>query len=385
MKIASLEFLPLSIPYTHRERSSQVNRDGVSDVLVKATTDDGLIGWGESCSGANIESVHEALKAMSPYVLGRSPWESEAIRADLWQRGIWSFRKPTASFAYAGIDMALWDLCGKSCNQPLYNLLGGKVRESVNYFYYLSWGTRDNIEAQCRDGLEKKYEVFYLKVGLDFAAEYEMVRIIREILGSAAKLRLDANASWRVNEAVRNLARFERFDIDFIEQPVNPDPLSNMIEVRSRTSVAVCANEGLWTAEDAYRQITGRTADVYCFSPYWVGSLLSFQRIACVAAFERLQICKHTHGEFGIAAAATHHVLLTLPNIVRGNQQTAQMMQDDVVTRTLPIADGPDWAVPCGSGLGVEIDEQKVAKYSQLYREQGQFLPNDPQRDGSNN
>jgi len=82
MKIAKLEFIPASIPYTHREASSLVNRDGVTDVVVKASTDDGLLGWGESSSGANVESVLEALKAMAPFVIGRSPWESEVAAAD---------------------------------------------------------------------------------------------------------------------------------------------------------------------------------------------------------------------------------------------------------------------------------------------------------------
>ena len=111
MKVAKLEFIPASIPYKHREVSYQVQRNGVTDVIIKATTDHGLFGWGESCSGANVESLVEALKAMAPFVLGRSPWESEAIRRELWHHGVWIFRKPTASFAYAGIDIALWDVC----------------------------------------------------------------------------------------------------------------------------------------------------------------------------------------------------------------------------------------------------------------------------------
>src|SRR6185295_19023199 len=131
MKISQIDFFQVSIAYTHRETSAQVDRDGVTDVLVKATTDDGLVGWGESCSGANVESVVETLKAMRPFVLDRSPCESEAIRAELWHWGLWQFRKPTASFAYAGIDMALADLAGKACRQPLYNLLGGKVHDTA--------------------------------------------------------------------------------------------------------------------------------------------------------------------------------------------------------------------------------------------------------------
>lgn len=377
MKIKSLEFIPVSVPYTHRERSSQVNRDGVSDIVVTATTDNGLVGWGESCSGADVESVHSTLRAMEPFVLGRSPWESEAMRADLWHAGLWSFRKPTASFAYAGIDMALWDVCGKACDQPLYNLLGGKIRDSVSYFYYLSWGPAEDLAAQCHDGVRKGYDIFYLKVGVDIRAELEMVSVVREMIGPERRLRLDANGSWGVNEAIRNLAELDSFDIDFIEQPVHPNPLSNMLEVRNRSMVALSANEGLWSAEDAYEQITRRTADVFCFSPYWVGSLVQFQRISCVAGFERLKVCKHTHGELGIAAAACQHVLLTLPSIVEGHQQTAQMMQDDILTSSLPIATGPAWGVPTGPGLGIQVDLAKLAKYAKYYRENGQFLPNE--------
>jgi L-alanine-DL-glutamate epimerase-like enolase superfamily enzyme len=382
MKITQLEFIPASIAYMRREISSQISRDGVTDVIVKATSDAGLVGWGESCSGANVESVVETLKAMSPFVLGRDPWETEAIRSELWHRGIWMFRKPTASFAYAGIDMALWDLCGKAAGLPIYKLLGGRVRDTINYFYYLSRGTASEIARQCRDGIEKGYSVFYLKVGLDFEAELEMVRVAREALGARAKIRLDANGAWKVKEALRNIARFEEYHIDFVEQPVIEDPAENMREVRSHCSTPICQNEGMWTAEDAYRHILNRTADVYSFSPYWVGSLRTFQRLAEVAHLEGLEVCRHTHGEFGIAAAAFHHVLLTLSNIVDGNQQTAQIMEDDVLKEPLPIAYGPDWGIPKGSGLGVEVDEEQVFKYHELYKKRGQFLPYDPDHIG---
>jgi len=377
MRISSLEFIPVSVPYTHRERSSQVDRDGVSDIIVKATTNDGLTGWGESCSGADLNSVVEALHAMRPFVLGRSPWESERIRADLWHRGLWNFRRGTASFAYAGIDMALWDLCGKAVQQPLYSLLGGRVRDQASYFYYLDWGTENELASQCYEGLARGYQVFYLKVGKDMVAELEMVRAVRSVLGPVPRLRLDANGSWSVSEAVRNLSALKEFDIDFIEQPVAPDPIANMQEARARCGVAVCANEGLWSIEDAYRQITQRTADVYCFSPYWVGSLIQFQRLSYTAWCEGLQVCKHTHGELGIAAAACHHALLTLPAVVEGHQQTAQMMKDDVIKERLPITDGPLWGIPEGFGLGVEVDVEKLGYYNRCYLRHGQFLPYD--------
>ena len=375
--IAEIELFPVSVPYKHREVSSQVNRDGVSDVIVKITSENGVIGWGESCSGADILSIVETLNAMKPFVVGRSPWESELIRQQLWWDGLWQFRKGTAGFAYAGLDMAMWDICGKLADLPLFKLFGGKVRDNVNYFYYLSQGSNEDLARQCEDGIKQGFHVFYLKVGLDFDLEVEMIRTIREVIGPKGKIRLDANGSWTVVEAIKNFKALETFDIDFVEAPVMPDPLSGMKELRSLGLITVCANEGLWTTQDAYRHITERTSDVINFSPYWVGSLAQFQRLAFNAHFEGIQVCKHTHGELGIAAAASHHILLTLPNIVDGNQHTAYLMADDILEEPLPIAFRPDWGVPNKSGLGVAVDEAKVIKYAQSYQKDGQFLPYD--------
>src|SRR5947209_12018420 len=180
MKIKTLEFVPVSVAYTHRELSSQVNRDGVTDIVVKATTDDGLTGWGESCSGADVKSVLAALDAMRPFVIGTDPWESERIRQELCSHGIWSWRQHTACFAYPGIDMALWDICGKASGQPLYKLFGGKVRERASYFFYCSQAEPDQVAAQAGDGIRKGFRVFYLKVGLDIDAELQMVHALRQ-------------------------------------------------------------------------------------------------------------------------------------------------------------------------------------------------------------
>ena len=211
-----------------------MNRDGVTDIIVKATTDDGLVGWGESCSGANVTSVLGALEGMRPFVIGRSPWESERIRQELWHRGIWSWRQHTACFAYPGIDMALWDICGKASSQPLYNLFGGKVRESASYFFYCSQGSPEHVVSQAREGVEKGFQVFYLKVGWTSRLNCRWSGLFVKL--SALPQRYDwmRMAAWRVNEALRNLDRLDEYKIDFIEQPVVQDPVKNMLEVRSR-------------------------------------------------------------------------------------------------------------------------------------------------------
>ena len=375
MKVTSLETTIVSVPYRHRETSSRVRRDGVTDVLVRIGTDTGLVGWGEGCSGADVVSVEAAVKAMAPMVIGRDPWAREAIADDVFTTGLWDYRPMTGNFAFSGIDMALWDLCGKDCRQPLYNLFGGLRRESVDYFCYLSIGNPEEVAAQCRAGLERGYTVFYVKVGIDFQAEFEMVKAIRRTIGPDCKIRVDANGRWSVNEALRNLAELDAFRIDFAEQPVPAEPVRNMAELRARTPVALCSNEGLGRVSDCWEVIRSRAADVLCFSSTWVGSLAHFARLSHAAHLEGIKVCKHTHGELGIAAAAHQHVLLTLPNIVDGHQQTASIMADDVLAEPLPIADGPTWGVPQGEGLGIRVDEDKVRKYHEHYRAHGQFLP----------
>jgi glucarate dehydratase len=375
VKVATVETIPVSVPYRHREISSQVARDGVSDVLVKVTTDDGLVGWGEACCGADTASIYAALSALAPLVVGRDPWNRDAMRRDAFTHGLWQFRAGTGNFAWAGIDMALWDLCGRASGEPLWRLLGGLQQQEATYFYYLARGPRDSLAAQVADGLAKGFEVFYLKVGLGDAEDLELVAAVRETLGRGPRLRLDANGSWSIPQAVRMLRALEEYDIDFVEQPVRDHPIGQLAELRARTTVTVCANEGLWSDAEAYERIRARQADVYCFSPYWVGSIASFHRLAWVAEYEGLQVCKHTHGELGLAAAAAHHAVLTLPNGVEGHQQTAHLMQHDVLTEPIPIATGPRWGRIDRPGLGVDVDEDAVSEASQRYRVEGQYRP----------
>lgn len=375
MKIASLEVTPVSVPYRHTERSSQISRDGVTQVVVRVGTDDGLEGWGEACTGADAGSVLAALRAMEPFVIGRDPWDAEAIRAELFFHGLWQFRAGTGNFAFAGIDMALWDLRGRAAGVPLYRLLGGRRRESVDYFYYLHRAGNDELRRQCEEGLAAGYGVFYLKVGLDEDRDERMVRALREALGQGPLIRLDANGAWTVGQARRMLQRLAPLGIDFVEQPVREVPLGHLRELRECSPIPVCANEGMWSESDAYARITGRQADVFCFSPYWVGSILAFQRLALIADLEGLQVCKHTHGELGLAAAAAQHVLLTLPNAVAGNQQTAQVLEGDILAEPLPIASGPTWGAIDGPGLGVRVDDAALADAARRYELDGQFRP----------
>src|ERR1019366_1689170 len=139
----------------------------------------GLVGWGEACSGSDMASVLATVRAMAPFVLGGDPWRAEEMRRDVWHRGLWQFREGTANFAWAGIDMALADLCGKAAGEPVHALLGGALHESLSYFWYLSGDDVANLVDQARTGMAKGYDTFYLKVGRDLELDVKRVYAVR--------------------------------------------------------------------------------------------------------------------------------------------------------------------------------------------------------------
>src|SRR5258708_23188066 len=208
------------------------------------------------------------------------------------------------------------------------------------------------MEAQAKAGVSRGYTVFYLKVGVDTAAETAMLEALRRAIGPTPKIRIDANMAWSVPEAARILADWhERFDIDFVEAPRDIDPVENMLELQRRVSVPLCANEGLWRAADAYRVIKSRCCDYLCFSPYWVGSIGRFHALAWTAHLEGLLVCKHTHGELGLAAPAGQHLMLAPPNATPGHQQTAQLIEGRILIGRLPILVCPPQAPREAPGL----------------------------------
>jgi glucarate dehydratase len=371
-----MQTFPAVIPYRQAETSAIILRSGVSDVVVKLITDDGLVGWGEACMNSDTATTRAALEAMRPFVLGRSPWESESIARDVFRHGGWQWQAMTGAFAFAGIDMALWDLCGKAAGQPVSHLFGGPVRTEVDYFYYLSWDEPDGLRMQCAEGLARGHSVFYFKAGVNFDAELAMLEIVRDALGPSPRIRVDPNQAWPYAEAVRNVGRMHSaVGLDFVEAPINGGRHENLRELARTVGVPVCANEFLWTEADAARMITARSVDHLGFSPYFVGSLRRWHTLCHMASHSDILVHKHTHGEFGIAAAACQHILLTLPNLAQGSQQTHQILAHDILTEDLPIAAFARWGHIVRPGLGIEIDEDALTEATDRWHRDGDFVP----------
>ena len=148
-----------------------------------------------------------------------------------------------------------------------------------------------------------------------------------------------------------------------------------MARLRERLDVRFCANEGLGSETEVLEMIAADAADVLCFSSYWVGGLQQFLTLSRVAGLAGIEVCKHSHGEFGIAATAHQHALLALGDGARGHQHTAAVLADDLLQEEIPIRTSPHWGEIEGAGLGVRVDAAKLDRYHRLFLAQGQFLP----------
>jgi len=371
MRITELRATPVAVPFREDEVWAYGGRRGLVSILLEVTTDEGLSGIGEASAYPSADIVSSVLRSIEPLVVGEDPFAIERIMKRINVVGTWHHVKATSP-AIAAVEMACWDIVGKVCGQPLVNLFGGRVRDEVEFFYYVSQKSPDEVAADGRRGAEEGFRAFYLKVGSDDPRDdVERVAALRDGAGPDAQIRVDANEAWSSAAAIRMAAELEPYRLQFIEQPVSGRNLAEMAYVRSRLSTPLLANEASWTRYDQLEVIRHGAADVLSVDNQMDGGLLNLKRGAGMCEIAGLPVLKHSLGELGIAVYAAVHLMASTPNFVYANQSYASLLADDVVEGgCLPYCNG-ELFVPEQPGIGIELDPERVERYSELYEREG--------------
>ena len=371
MRITGLRAIPVAVPFHEDELWAFGGRRGLISILIDMTTDDGLSGLGEAAAYPSADIVLAVLRSVEPLVIGEDPFAIERIMKRIQIVGTWHHVKATSP-AIAAVEMACWDIVGKVCNQPLVNLFGGRVRDQVEFFYYLSQKPPDAVAQDAQRGRQQGFRTFYLKVGSDNPVDdIERVEAVRDGAGPQALIRVDANEAWSAGAAIRIVREMERFGLELVEQPVSGRNLAEMAYVRSRINTPLLANEASWTRYDQLEVIRHGAADVISVDNQMDGGLLNLKRSAGLCEAAGIPVLKHSLGELGVAVCAAVHVMASTPNFVCANQSYASLLADDVVEGgPLAYVNG-HVAVPTGPGLGVCVDEERVARYADLYQREG--------------
>jgi L-alanine-DL-glutamate epimerase-like enolase superfamily enzyme len=371
LKITRIETIPICVPLKP-EFAIRSGRGGAHTVspflLVKVHTDEGITGIGEaSCtprwSGEDqVTGAHLIRTYLEPLLVGEDPREVGHVAE--------RFRLAFAGnyFTKAAVEMALWDIAGKAAGKPVYQLLGGKVREFVPTKWSVSGIGPDKAAEIGRWAVTQGFRAMKVKVGIEPDGDVARVKAVREAIGTRVKLGVDANGGWAPETAVRTIERLYEHGIYFAEQPVPPEDAAEMAAVRRRIRVPVIADESVYTLRDAKALALLGAADVFSVYVGKAGGIGPAKRIAEFAESAGLKCTVGSNLELGVGSAAMVHLAIASRGIA-AEEFPCDIIgpfyyEDDVVRE--PLAIKPGEARPNDKpGLGVELDDTKVERYGE--------------------
>ena len=371
MKITEVRTKPLLVPYTSPYHWAQGVIDGAMVILVEVDTDEGLTGYGESIGTPSTEGIQSYIKLAGANCVNRSPFENAQLMAEAYHalfQALGTCSSPRfGGQVLAGLEMALWDLMGKATGLAAHELMGGAVRNEIQYFGFAQGETAEEIAAEAKLLAESGCEVIYFKVGRGDALDIAIAQQVRAAIGPQKRLRMDPNEHWSPVRAARMIRKMCEFDVEFIEQPTNCESLAALAQVRANSPVAIAADQLVFTPYDAYNVCRENAADLIVLGLHETGGLLRFSKVAHIAEAAGIDICIHGLYETGITTCAANQVAATLPNLDDGNQYMNHFLEWDIVKSPdlslqngkLPVLKGP--------GLGFELDWDAISQASELH------------------
>jgi L-alanine-DL-glutamate epimerase-like enolase superfamily enzyme len=359
MKITSVTATAVSVPRVQSFLSSLGTHTHTENAVVEITTDEGISGFGEAASIWEHKGRGEAElinNALADVVVGTDPFCINQAVALMNQR------LPDAWPAKSGIEMALFDIVGKALGRPVYDLLGGRVRDRLMLCRSLSMGPVDDIVAQARLLADEGYKTLKAKIGNDAAADLALVSALRGAFPDII-LRADANMGWKSEDAVHQIRALEEFDLELVEQPVPGDDLDGMRLIREAVEVPIMADESVWTSAHALACIKANAADIFNVYVAEAGGLSAAAAVFTVAEAAGIPCLIGSMPELGIGTAAQAHLAFAMRNIGFACDVNGFVYQsDDVCDHGLRIKDGYLYP-PRGPGLGIEVDKARVDQY----------------------
>jgi len=372
MKVEHVDLTFLNLPLLRREGWLWGQRSSYTVGLVELHTDAGVTGIGEInvCMGPDPGVLRAMTEQIAQYIIGESALAPQRFLERVMGFGWFPFHRAVA-LVLGGIEMACWDAAGKHLGQPVSMFFGGSLRESLASMYYVQ--TQDDIDSmidQGRAALDRGFETIYFKVGIDEVRDVELVARMREAIGRAPRLRVDANEAWSTGTAIRILRQMAPYSIEYIEQPVSMFDIDGLAHVRAASGVAVGANQTSWGAHAVLEVVRKNAADVIMTDPHQEGGLLPFKRVLGLCEMAKLPFVVHAFNATSISLLADLHVLSTSTAPILAQQGHPDFLADDYVVTPISY-EGGVMRVPSGPGIGVELDPDKVKEYHATFEAEG--------------
>lgn len=368
MKITRVEAIPVCVPLKKGLSTNTAHGEHINSpyVIVRIHTDQGLIGLGEATlaprwSGETQAGCLAAInQVIAPAILGKDPTQIHALRA-VMDRVI-----KLNPFTKCAVEIALWDIAGKAAGQPVYQLLGGKVRDQIPIKLVIGAFDRANVQRLADHFLSWGVKCLKVKTGITAEEDLSRVGQVRELAGPEMPITIDSNCGWSVPTAKSVIVKMQALDVRLVEQPIPPGDPEALAEVRRSTPIPLMADESVFNLSDAWGLCHHRAADVLSIYPGKHGGLLGTLEIAHVAKAAGVVCSIGSNLELGIGTAAMLQIGAMLPALDAESYPCDLVgpiyHESDLLAQ--PLSLGPvAAAVPDGPGLGVELDEKLLQQY----------------------
>ena len=385
MKIVDIRTTPLSYRCDPPYGSAGGMQARRGSLLVEIETDERIIGIGEAgVGGGATAGVIE--KLLQPMLIGEDPLLIEGLWQKMFARTRQYGRRGVVMNAISGIDIALWDIAGKTANLPVYRLLGA-CRERVEAYasggFYQQGKSVDDLAGEAEGYRARGFQGMKMKVGrnpstqthlrhlvehsqvCEVEPEEDIARVaaVRQALGPKAKLMVDVNCAWSPSFAIEMGRAFEPYKLYWIEEPVSTDDIDGSARVAEALATPIAGYEteiGLY----GFRELITRGAvDIVQPDLAWAGGFSECRRIAALAHAHHLTVAPHSFAGAVLLAASLHFVA-SIPNgLVLEFDQNPNGLRDDLLTEPITIESDGSIRLPERPGLGIELDRAAVERY----------------------
>lgn len=346
-------------------------------LFCRVETDDGLYGWGESYVVQGKERVVEQyINMLAGYVVGHSPFEIKHLETSLFND--YALKRSSFDFfaAWSAIEIALWDIVGKACNQPVHNLLGGRSREKVRVYANGWWGGANSPEdtaVRAKAAVDKGYTAIKWDPFQGYWREYitqkqedyavECVKQVREAVGPNVELLIEMHRRFSPYHAIHFSERIAEYNPAWIEEPCLADNIELVTEVKRNIKTPVVTGETLYTKSDFIPVFEKRAADIINPDIAACNGILGLRELATMAEPYNIIVSPHNYNSTTVALAATCQVAVTIPNFnITEVFITIQEACDAVAVKPLKIENG-FVELPDTPGIGMDLDLKELEKH----------------------
>ena len=343
--------------------------------IVEIETADGIVGWGE-CYGPSAVAKAYIETQFAPRIIGRDAFDVEVIWEDLYNRIKDYGGRGMATSALSGIDIALWDIIGKSCGKPIHKLIGGAYRTEVTayatglYFIDMDRLVEEAVE-EANEFVGNGFMAIKMKIGLGSPKlDIERVAAVRKAIGDDVRLMVDANHCFTVPQAIRIGRELEQLNVEWFEEPISPEDVDGYVEVTRSLDMAVAGGENEFTRWGFRDLVVRKAMDIIQPDVCAAGGISECRKIATLASAHGVECIPHAWGS-AIGLAATLHFLAALPDQPPSFRPMPPLLEleqcenpfRDLLSVEPIVQQGGKVQIPTGAGLGIEINRAVLDRY----------------------